>query len=206
MNWLIIKNFGRVKYFNISYVIMVGVPIMALLYDSMKHSDWITDLGVKITFPFNFKLMYTASVLYAFGIATYQFFCPPIIKRFDHEDEYVAAYLDVYLRAYPDKKYNIIITNLSDEQGETRSKIEVLYQTLNKPSSSSDDRLKAEVEFSSLANLVYPGCAQRHLMGDFDKLSKSKYYLIWLAGLLYLAGTGIMLFLIYCRVLLVFNI
>ncbi|MEJ0029094.1 MAG: hypothetical protein WDO15_01415 [Bacteroidota bacterium] len=206
MSWLVIKTFGRVRYFNISYVIMIGIPIIALIYDSLKDSEWIVGLGLKIEFPFNFKLMYVASILYAFGIAIYQFFCPAIIKRFDHEDEYVAAYLEIYLRAYPDKKYNIILTNLSDEQNETRAKIKTSFRARADPNLSGTDRQKADIEFNSLADLVYPGCTQRHLMQDFERLSKSKWALIWISGLFFLCGTGIMLFLIYSRVLLVFKV
>ena len=204
MDWLIVKNFGRVKYFNISYVIMIGVPVMATAYHSIE-SSWLKSY-VTFTFPPTFKWMYSASILYALGIALYQWFCPSEIKRFDTEDEYVNAYQDLYERAYPDKKYNILLTQLTDQQRDTKERIQLLHNIVEDRSLSEAARTVAKNEYDTLANLVYPGCVQNYLIADFRKKAKSKYGAFLLSALFYISGTSILLYLICCRAIMVYKI
>lgn len=68
---------------------MLGVPIIATIYHSIKNS-WLQN-NLEFTLPFNFKVLYAASILYALGILIYQLTCPKIIKQNDSV-EYIAAY------------------------------------------------------------------------------------------------------------------
>lgn len=204
MDWLTVKNFGRVKYFNLSYVIMIGVPVLATIYQSID-STWLKSY-VDFSFPPAFKWMYGASILYAIGIAIYQIFCPSEVKRFDNSDEYVNTYQHLYERAYPDKKHNIILSQLTDSQKDTRIKIQQLHQELQSSSKSVEERKRIETEYEFLVNLVYPGCVQNFLIDRFDRKVQSKSIAFYISALFYLAGTGILTYLIFMRAYLVFSI
>ncbi|HMV08148.1 MAG TPA: hypothetical protein PK325_01025 [Cyclobacteriaceae bacterium] len=204
MDWLTVKNFGRVKYFNISYVIMIGVPVLATIYQSID-STWLKGY-IDFSFPPSFKWMYGASILYAVGIAVYQIFCPSEVKRFDNSDEYVNVYQHLYERAYPDKKYSIILSQLTETQNDTRAKIQQLHQALQSPQRDGEQRKKMEIEYEFLVNLVYPGCVQNFLIDRFDRKVKSKSIAFYVSTLFYIAGTGILSYLIFQRACLVFSI
>jgi len=199
-NWLLVKNLGRVKYFNISYLVMLGIPVIATVYSSIDN-DWLNQ-NLNFSFPINLKWTYAASISYAFAIAFYQFFCPKIVKRFDTENEYVNAYQHLYERAYQDKKVNIILSNLSTTQEKTKTTIVNLNQKLQNGTISPTE----EYELDKLIHLVYPGCVQRFLVLDFNSKVQSRSLAYVLSSLFYLIGTAIMLFLIYDKVLLVFQI
>lgn len=199
-----VKNFGRVKYFNISYIIMIGVPLLATIYQSLQNS-WIKQ-HVDFDFPSGFKWMYTASISYATGIALYQFFCPKEIKRFDTSDEYVNVYQDLYERAYPDKKYNIVQSNIADSQEDTMNKIHHLNNVLKNVSLGVEERKIVQMEYDDLLNMIYPGCVQRFLFKDFEIKSKKNKAALWLSAAFYFGGTAILLKLIFCRAVLVFEI
>lgn len=204
MNWLTVKNFGRVKYFNLSYVIMIGVPVLATIYQSVD-STWVKEY-VNFTFPPAFKWMYGASILYAIGIAIYQIFCPSEVKRFDNSDEYVNVYQHIYERAYPDKKYNIILSQLTESQNDTRIKIQQMHQVLQTPSIDVIERKKIESEYDFLLGLVYPGCVQNFLIDRFEKQVKSKSVAFYISAVFYFGGTAILAYLIFMRACLVFSI
>ena len=90
INWTLIKTFGRIKYFNVSYLVLFLVPFLVDLYKIIIEKD----IGIS-EFPFRLQILYSASLAYALGIALYQFFCPQIIQKFNSYFEYVNSYRDI---------------------------------------------------------------------------------------------------------------
>src|SRR6266436_5838350 len=105
MRWSTIKALGRIKYFNVCYVVLLGVPLLAEIYVAIHN------LGKYPTFPLSLKLLYTASICYAIGIAIYQYACPSIIKTYDRDVDYFEAEKEVHLNARPDRQLQIVLTN-----------------------------------------------------------------------------------------------
>jgi hypothetical protein len=198
MTWMTIRNFGRVKYFNLSYFVVIGVPILAEVY------GWVYSTNVSVAtlaFPLNLKLLYSASLLYAVAITIYQYFCPGIIKRFEDEQLYVSSSQEIYERAHPSRKLPIVLANLVESQNDLRTQIGDLQTQLEtSPSTSKQQELHALVETE------YPSAVQRYLLKSFDEANQRYPSAIYASGLLYLGGTLIMLYLIGFRTWRVFSV
>jgi len=184
MDWQTIKHFGKVKYFNISYVVILVVPIVKEIFEKINHS-----LNKEVYFiPFTIVILYAASLFYALGIALYQFFCPKLIKSYDKVQDYIRDNMQIYLTAYPDLKLQIIRANLTDIQKESKAKIEAL---LKEDTTASRATLEKEMES------LLPSCVQHFMTNEYNT-SLTKYkILMWLSFLLYLIGTGIIVFLLF---------
>lgn len=184
MNWQTVKHFGKVKYFNISYVVILLLPIAKEIFDLLNLR-----LGRdEYLIPYTLKLLYAASLFYALGVALFQFFCPHIIKAYEKVQDYVRDNMDIYLAAYPDLKLQIIRTNLSELQKESREKIEELVKK---------EDYSSKVELNKQMDLLLPSCVQRYLTKDFDAALTKYQILMWLSLIFYIIGTLIVIFLLF---------
>lgn len=174
-DWVLIRNLGRVKYFGISYAVLVFVPVAASF-------SW---------FPINLniKYAYLASIFYAFAIALYQFMCPKIIKDYEKEQEYVRDNLDMFLREYADLKIEIILPNLNKLEVDQRVRIERLIRETEK----SPDNVDLKSELAELVNSIYPKSVQRVLITEYNEAMNKHQWAIWISGLFYCLGTLIVL-------------
>jgi hypothetical protein len=191
MDWQVIKHFGKVKYFNISYVAILLIPLVKEVFDRLNQ-----EFGKDIYFiPYTVLLLYAASLFYALGIALYQFFCPQIIKSYDKIQDYIRDNMQIYLTAYPDLKLQIIRANLADIQQASREKIEAL---VNESTVASKAALEKEIE------LLLPSCVQHYLTTEYNTALIKYRLVMWISFLLYIIGTGIIVFLLFrksCHVL-----
>jgi hypothetical protein len=188
MNWITIKYFGRVKYFNISYATILVLPIYIDFAQKINNTSGI-DLA---NIPISIRLIYLASLLYALGIAIYQYACPKIIKDYDKVQDYIRDNFNIYLLSYPDLKYNIVTANLADIQKKTKEKLEALHlQVEQDPTNSSKKK-----ELEDLVELYLPSCVQSNLTNEFNQeLSTRKFWMI-MSFVLYVLGTVVVLFLL----------
>lgn len=184
MNWLLIKHFGKIKYFNISYAAILLIPIAKEIIDKLN-----TNIGRQPYFlPHTLVLLYAASLFYALAVAIYQFFCPSIIKAYDKEQDYIRDNMEIHMTAYPDLKLQIIRTNLREVQVETLKKIEDLVLE-----NSHQSKQALEKEFERLL----PSSIQHFLSGQFTEATTKYKWLIFFAFFLYIIGTGIVLYLLF---------
>lgn len=184
INWQTIKHIGQVKYFNISYVAILGIPLAKEIIDKFNslHEKKIYFL------PNTIVMLYFASLCYALGIALYQFFCPKIIKSHDTWQEYVRDNYDMHLMAYPDLKLQIVRTNLSKNQKETRDKIEEL---------AKEETKEAKAELNDLLDLVLPSCLQQYLIGEYNEANGKHKVIIYLSAFFYISGTLVIAYLLF---------
>src|SRR2546430_370708 len=106
MKWSAIRALGKVKYFNVCYVVLIGVPLLAEIYINVHK------LHSYPPFPQPLKLLYLSSLCYAIGIALYQYFCPSIIKMYERDTDYLDSEFDIHLKARPDRRTEIVLANL----------------------------------------------------------------------------------------------
>jgi hypothetical protein len=198
MTWATIRAFGKVKYFSVSYVVLLAVPIAAEFY------RWYNNVGSRpLDFPDGLRTVYAASICYALAIALYGYFCPSPIKHYENEEDYVQALLPMYLVSFPDLKYQIVLANLDDTQAETRQEIMNLHRKLNDDDAAA--RFANRRTLSEKIDIVYPGCVQRFLLSRYRAgLDKTKI-MIWLAALLYFLGTCLMLKVLIHKATIVFT-
>jgi hypothetical protein len=183
MKWSIIRALGKVKYFNASYVVLLGVPLLAEVYAAIHKRIEYPD------FPPSLKLLYLASICYAIGIALYQYFCPAIIKMYSRDTDYFLAEKEVHLNARPDRKLEIVLANLLPQQKDTRSRLEELMGLKNPTT-------KEQSELDLILETQYPSSVQRFLLADYRRNNTKFRPLIFVCGLFYVVGTGIMLWLL----------
>ncbi len=72
--WSVVRIFGSLTYFNISYGVLLLVPIVHELYArAVPIMRWF---GAPGEFPVTLQWLYAASLIYAAAILLYQIFCP----------------------------------------------------------------------------------------------------------------------------------
>ena len=152
VTWGTIRNFGRVRYFNLSYVVIVGLPVIVGGYEIISNSaDFST---IEFQLPLNLKLLYAANLCYVIAISLYQFFCPPMVKSYENDEHYVDSQQALMERAHPDRKYEIVLANLLDNQDTERDRIITL---MNRASGSlSEGRDQALQELNNELEFLYP--------------------------------------------------
>ncbi len=201
MNWKTIKNFGSVKYFNVSYVVLILVPLIA---------STIQVLNAKYCYHFSIppmmKSLFVASLIFAIAIAIYQYRCPAIIKDYKNLQDYLDKNLELFLNKAPDLKFYIVLAQLDKvTQKETYDKIFSNYTKISETTSETEKtRLRAELDRS--LNNVYKSSVQSHLEKKYNDTNGQEKFSIYLAGLLYLSGTAIILILLIIRTLIVFSV
>ena len=191
INWTLIKTFGRIKYFNISYLVLFLVPFLVDFYVIIIDKK----IGVS-EFPFRLQILYSASLAYALGIAFYQFFCPQIIKKFNSDFDYVNSYLEIDKELFPDKKLEIVISNLTDAQAEIKDEIIRLQEEIDRNQLNKEKLKELEPELNEKISLVYNGCVTRFLLNEYSDSKKKNSIAIYISGLFYIIGTIALLILL----------
>jgi hypothetical protein len=194
MKWSTIRALGKVKYFNVCYVVLLGVPLLAEIYIAIHK------LGNYPEFPNPLKWLYLASICYAIGIALYQYFCPTIIKMYERDIDYLNAEKEVHLNARPDRKLEVILANLVDGQ---KSKQDRLVELVRLQKASPNTAQQNELD--ALIAELHPSCVQQFLFSEYKRQNEKWPLLSWICGLFYLAGTGIMLWLLVHKSIKVFK-
>lgn len=202
MNWSTIRNFGRVKYFNISYGILIGVPILAEGYKAFYSAVHLVNIDIQ--FPLTLKLIYLSSLFYAVAIAVYQYFCPEIIKQHENEQAHVDAQQGILERAHPDRKREIVLANLLPNQEEVRNRITELQIQLDDASPNSREAIMSKVE--EAVDPLYPSCVQRFLINQYRRELNARPLARYPAGILYLAGTLILVYSLIEKTYRIFSI
>lgn len=202
MDWHTIRNFGKVGYFNLSYVVIIGVPLLAEGYKAIYFA--LNEINLSITLPYTFKVLYLASLFYAMGIAIYQYFCPKIVKQYDTGQDYIDASQEIYERAHPDRKVEIVLSNLLPNQNEVRENITIFIRRIE--NSKSQRQEKARAQLLAIVDGLYPSCVQRFLVNQYRASLISKKWAIYLSGFLYVSGTLLMVYLLIHKTQVVFSL
>lgn len=200
MNWVTIKNFGKVKYFNISYAVIIIVPLLANTFEVLNEK-----YGYALLVPLTVKSLYFASISYAIAIALYQYRCPSIIKEYNNLQEYIDKNLKQFENKAPDLKFYIVLAHLDKAtQAQTYNEILGLHTSI---AQQTDKVAKTDLvaSFDKKLNEVYSGTVQAHLTKKYnDENSKDKLS-FWTAGILYTVGSVIVLSILIIRTIVVFK-
>lgn len=194
--WTVVRGFGSVKYFNISYAVLAFVPILYQLQE--KSAYLVSVFGGLAPLPVTFKWLYAASLFYAFAILIYQVFCPKEIKRFGEVTDYVKHEYELFCRANPYHRLNIILPRLDAKIDRvTLDKIDSLQKNIRE--SQGADRDRAGIELSEYLGSLHGDAVQRYLEQDYDHKNASWPVARWFSFLLYVSGSLILLLLLALR-------
>lgn len=179
---------------------MVIVPLLANTFEMLNEK-----YGYKLTVPFTVKSLYFASIIYAIAIAIYQYRCPAIIKEYLNLQDYIDKNLEQFKNKAPDLKYYIVLAHLDQQtQKATYDEIIELYSKI--PAAVHEhEKAKLKVTLNEKLNLVYPSSVQAHLEKKYNEDNVKEPFSYWTSGILYLAGTLIILGLLIIRTIIVFN-
>lgn len=200
MNWRTIKNFGQVKYFNISYAVLIIVPLVASTFVMLNEK-----YCYHISLPDSVKSLYFASILFAIAIAVYQYRCPAIIKEYYNLQDYLDKNLEYFKNKAPDLKLYIVLAHLDQNtQGDTYNEVIQLYSKIS-DASSETEKTKRKAELDQKLNGIYSSSVQSHLEKKYNGDNSKEPFSFWVSGLLYLAGSAIILTLLIIRTTIVFT-
>lgn len=200
MNWKTVKIFGQIKYFSISYAVLLIVPIIANTFHTLN-----TKFSYILILPDTVKWLYTASLIYAIAIAIYQYKCPAVVKEYQNIQDFIDKNLKLTENKFPDLKLNIVLANLNLEtQKETYDEIVFLLEKVN-GTLDQTEKSKTTSDLNSLLDKIYSSSIQNHLSTMYNnELKKGKFY-IWLSGLLFIAGTVIIVLLLILKTFTVYT-
>jgi hypothetical protein len=195
LKWTTVRGFGAVKYFNISYGVLFLVPVLAELYEhAVPAMKWF---GAPGPFPTTLKWLYSASVFFAIGIALYQYFCPKEIKRFGNADEYLKANYEIFLRANPAHRLEILIANLDPNiDQDLYRRIDDLSVTAQ---GAGEGGTAARGQLEKLVEEHHGNSIQRFLLNTFDRENVSRRVARWGSFLCYAFGATIVIILLVLR-------
>lgn len=184
------RIFGSLTYFNISYGVLLFIPILHELYvRAVPFMQWF---GAPGEFPATLKWLYAASIIYALAILTYQICCPSDIKRNASPADYVRAEYEVFQRADPQHRMNIVLARLDPvDDKEHREKIEALYRHVL-TSETPSERNTSQITLDGLLSQFHGHAVQRWLLEDYDDKNFRWPLARWLALGLYVSGCVIL--------------
>ncbi|MCZ7595654.1 MAG: hypothetical protein M5U16_12715 [Hyphomicrobium sp.] len=188
--WTIVRIFGSLTYFNISYAVLLVVPILHELYArAVPIMQW---LGAPGEFPVTLQWLYAASLTYAAAILLYQVCCPPEIKHSRTREDYIQSEFEVFQRYDPHHRVEIVLARLHPESDVNwRNKIEALLRESNTASTSAE-RESARTELDALLAKMHAHAVQEYLGGVYDMKNLSRPLARWLSLALYISGCVIL--------------
>jgi hypothetical protein len=208
MDWVTVRSFGRIKYFHLSYAVIIGMPLLAQVYEVLLRTLLKLPYDIYGTFPLTFKLLYVSSLFYAIGIALYEYYCPTIIKNYENELTYADMAHHFYERLYADRKYEIVLDQLKAEHAELKNNLILLRQKLDNllgdPTAGAVERKDVQNNFNSVLDMVYPSCLYAFLIKEFA-IARHRYPVaIHASAFFFGAGTIVLLFLVIRKTFLIF--
>lgn len=90
LRWTSMRMLGKIQFFKVSYFVLVGVPLFALI----QHHLPVEMVNFK-AMPLLFRLTYFSSLLLSCAHMIYQGYCPEIIKRFDSPNDLYRNLLEI---------------------------------------------------------------------------------------------------------------
>jgi hypothetical protein len=201
--WTAVRIFGNLTYFNISYGVLLLVPILHELYvRAVPIMGWF---GAPGEFPVTLQWLYAASLIYAIAILTYQICCPLVIKRNASPADYVRSEYEIFQRADPQHRINIILARLrSDDDRGHREKIEQLYR-LASTAEIAADRTTAQIELDALLAQLHGHAVQQWLLDEYDDENLRWPLARWFSFGFYIFGCAILGLLLVIRSIEVFR-
>jgi hypothetical protein len=157
-------------------------------------------LGGFPEFPFSLKLLFLASLLYAIGIAIYQFFCPEVIKAHTGDVDYYNTEKEIHLNARPDKRLSIVLAQLLPEQKAVIDSLDDLVRLQNEAPNSA-----LQTQIDAIIDQHHGSCVQQYLLRNYARENSSRFPGILACLLFYVAGTLVMSWLLLKKCVDVFS-
>lgn len=193
MRWTIIKSFLKNPLLKISYIILVLLPIILEILDSLK---------VIPHYPQMIYNVYYSGVCIIVAFIIYSIFAPAQITKYEDSHDYLDKMLPILKEYNPNKRKNVVLAHLDETEKQQREQIETLYHRID---NENDVTAKNSLE-ANLINLVeplYAGCATRYLLKEWDIKDKSRKLALVICLLFSIAAAGFAIWVSYERIKIV---
>jgi hypothetical protein len=200
--WTVVRVFGSLTYFNISYGVLLLVPVLHELYArAVPAMEWF---GAPGEFPVTLKWLYAASLIYAGAILLYQIFCPAEVKRSQDRQDYIQSQFEIFQRADPQHRIKIVLARLHPvNDAKWREQIESLHRESANAERASE-RQTAKSQLDDLLAKMHGHAVQAYLVELYERQNVSRPLARWMSLTLYIAGCLILLTLLVIRSISVF--
>lgn len=194
--WSVVRGFGNVSYFSISYFVLFFVPLAVDLWKEvpwgLASENWVP------AFPITLKFLYVASFFYSIAIAIYQYRCPREIKRFGNVDEYVKSQHPIFSQSNANHSVEIVLAHLDTVTD--KEAISQILELLQHVDISKDfEREKAKQALNELVAKFRDDAVQRYLVKSYLDKDSSRPVLRCASLLMYICGTLILIGLLLWR-------
>lgn len=209
--WEQINELGKLKIFRIAMVFFVLMPIFVRLFEHVPKQIYLLIQDkpylIELTLPFNWFLLYIASLLITIGSIAYHLFCPKIITLFsDYHDFYKSGMTKSFL-------YRELKNCISKKDREKNSS--EIVRSLLKRNDCFLDKVNDKDEIDSIIRVLDPRLKLNQ--GEYEKAMKSAFFFVrdssqlkgpWIrffTSLFYFAGLLLVLFVILEKIIYVLN-
>lgn len=201
--WTVVRVFGSLTYFNISYGVLLLVPILHELY--VRAVPFMVYFGAPGDFPVTLQWLYGASLCYAFAILLYQVCCPDEVKGAATWEEYVQSQFETFQRLDPQHRIKIVLARLhKPSDAAWREEIEILHRkSINAETAS--ERATALSQLDELLAKMHGHAVQEFLREHYQTQDISWLPVRWLSFAAYIAGCLILIGLLIVRSIGVFT-
>jgi hypothetical protein len=187
VNWRTVKRLTTTPFFHYIAFVVVGVPILAEIILLLRGYYPLLAL------PKILGVGFAASVLFLFSSTLYHHFCPSSVKEFQDEKAFAADNRSEYELSQRHRRLEVVLANLEDTEEEIRNQLQLLKQH------------KTERELSAKLDDLYAMAIQRYLVQTYLRDMRASPLAIWLAALLYGGGAALALWIMFERVVAVYN-
>lgn len=162
MRWTIIKSILHNQVIKISYLVVIGLPIVLEILEALHLTPKVGRSIYEI---------FCSGVLLLVTILLYNIFGPGEITHYENIHDYVEKNAPTLNDAYPDQKKEIVMAHLDNAQSASKAKIVKLDKAIrDELHQGAKDQLISEL--NATVEPLYPGCINRYLQKkwyDADK-------------------------------------
>jgi hypothetical protein len=131
------------------------------------------------------------------AILIYNVFGPTEITHYEDIHDYVNKNIDSAIKAYPDKKKNIVVAHLDGAQSASKSKILELDKAINEELSPGGKK-KLQSQLDEFLEPLYPGCIDRYLQKQWNIADQKKNFPALILCFIIVAAAIILAIAVFC--------
>jgi len=195
MGWSSIKNFSSSPIIKVSYLVVVGLPIVL---EILAHRGLLKPL------PHSLFIVFWSGIALLASAGLYSFFAPREIKQFHRMEEFVDEQEKLLNKKDIDAKRSNVITYLDKQtQKEQIEKLRMMTRTwMEEANSDQKDSLKRQLDAYVME--LYPSTVITYLHTRWRKIDRwGNWLALWLCYGFLSIGSGLAVWMFYERIKIV---
>jgi hypothetical protein len=164
LHWETIKSALHNKVIQVSYMVVILLPIILELVETSNHRPIISS---------NIFQIFYSGILLLIVYLIYSIAVPNAVSHYTSREDYIAQKRVYLVAALPDMKKNIVMANLDDTQEESKKKIGDLNKAIL---DEQDAGRKAilQTQLDKLVNDLHPACVDNFLSNEWYEADTQK--------------------------------